>query len=1691
MRTLVTLLAAGLVLASCEFPPTAPTKTPEPAADPGVGALAQPLEEPGNATFEPLWGAPACTAPGSRCDSGELLKGRGSVGPEPQQPNTVGGSCADGSEGTSGIGPSLERLAVTRADGTPFAVGKEVTVQATVIATSTYWKQVLDLYAAPDVSNPTWTLVASLDPQQSGTQILSATYLLPAGSGLQVLRGVFRMSDGIASAACVPGSTHDHDDLVFAVGTEPDVTPPAVAITYPAQGATVRNTVNVRVNASDDFGVQRVELYAGSTLIATGSQSPFSLSWATRTVPNGPYTLTVRAYDAAGHGTTSAPLNVVVDNDFVPPELSVLTPVEGATVSQTVSISGLVNDDRGVTSVRVEIGPPDCDENACAIEDLYHSASEPFTGYQLDWNTRSRANGPRVLRVTAYDIGGNASPTVTVNVIVDNDRTPPVTAITAPTSGSVLGGLVSVEASASDDRSLASVAFYVDGHLIQKDTAAPYAIAWDSSSMANGGHTLHTVATDGSGNQTKSASVTVETNNPGADTSYDAVLGAPRCGSVQSSCDSRHLLRGRSEYGLEPNPPNTLDSCVDGFIYSSTYNEAVERIRVFRPDGTVLASGKRVRIEADVWVSQAAFDTLHLYYKADAAQGGWTRLTSSPLKPPAGTSNQSLVTLSAEYVLPAGALQAVRAEFGFGEGFGTCNERSPWASVNDRDDLIFPVSQEPDTLPPEVAITSPAHGATVSGPIPLTVAVSDDFDVAAVELYDGATRLARNVQAPFSMYWNTWSVPVGNHTLTAKAYDAAGNLGTSAPVTVTVAPESVPPTVSLTAPAHGATLTGTVSISANATDNESGMSQVEFFLDGVLLKTDTSWPYSSVWDTRTAASGSHTLTARATDRHGNTATASVEVTVDNVGPAVALTSPASGATVNGVVSLQASATDGAGVSRVEFLVDGVLLGSDTTAPYSVDWDTGWTVNGSHTLQARAHDTLNQVSTSAQLTVTTLQPGSAVYDSVLGVPRCATLNTVCDTTTLVKGRWADEPSAPNTISSNCQDGSASAFEANSQKINRIKVSSLDGATFAQGGRVRIDVHVNVFDTATDALDLFYANEARTPSWTYLTTLRPAATGAQLLSAEYVLPAGFLQAVRAQFRAGGGSSSACSTGSYDERDDVAFAVNGDPLVTLTAPSSGALVQGLVSLTATASSASPMNRLEFYVDGTLIGSDTTAPYALSWDSATVADGPHTLLAKAHDTGGRVGTSAAVVVNTDTTPPEVALTSPVQGSYLQYSVVLEATVSDSGGVAKVEFYRGTTLLGTDTTAPYSMTWSTTSVADGAHTFSVKAQDRLGNASTSPGVEVIIDKTSPSEPVITAPASYALVRGTVQVSVTTTDNLGVARVEFHAGTTRLGTDTSAPYEVSWDTSTLADGTYSLSATAYDHAGNGRSSGLIIPVTTDNTPPAAALTAPAPGTFLRGSVTLEATASDAKGVTKVEFYRGTALIGTATTAPYSMTWNTSSVADGTQTLWVKAHDKAGNVRTSSEVAVTVDNTAPVTAVSAPAQGALLRGTVPVSATASDAVGVERVEFFAGTTLFGTATTAPYVVSWETTAGAQGGITLTTKAYDAAGHVSVSAGRTVTVDNVAPTVAITSPANGTSFSFLTFSTTLQASASDNVGVTQVVFYDGATVIGTDTSAPYSVTWSLGGVPKGTHTLTAKAHDAAGNVTASAPISVKVN
>jgi hypothetical protein len=191
-----------------------------------------------------------------------------------------------------------------------------------------------------------------------------------------------------------------------------------------------------------------------------------------------------------------------------------------------------------------------------------------------------------------------------------------------------------------------------------------------------------------------------------------------------------------------------------------------------------------------------------------------------------------------------------------------------------------------NNTPPTVSITSPASGATVSGTITLTASASDSVGVASVLFeVDGSGLGAAETTAPYSTALNTTTLSNGKHSLAAVATDTLNNKATSAAVSVTVNNTTSPVTVSVISPGSGATVSGTVSVTANATAG-AGVATVQFLLDGADLgSVDSSSPYTVSWDTTTASNGAHVLAAKATDKSGNSATSSnVNVTVSQSGP---------------------------------------------------------------------------------------------------------------------------------------------------------------------------------------------------------------------------------------------------------------------------------------------------------------------------------------------------------------------------------------------------------------------------------------------------------------------------------------------------------------------------------------------------------------------------------------------------------------------------------------------------------------------------------------------------------------------------------------------------------------------------------------------------------------------------------------
>ncbi len=184
---------------------------------------------------------------------------------------------------------------------------------------------------------------------------------------------------------------------------------------------------------------------------------------------------------------------------------------------------------------------------------------------------------------------------------------------------------------------------------------------------------------------------------------------------------------------------------------------------------------------------------------------------------------------------------------------------------------------------------------------------------------------------------------------------------------------------------------------------------------------------------------------------------------------------------------------------------------------------------------------------------------------------------------------------------------------------------------------------------------------------------------------------------------------------------------------------------------------------------------------------------------------------------------------------------------------------------------------------------------------------TAPPSASFTSPASGESVSSTVTLQVAASDNVGVTSVSFSVDGVQKGSDTTSPFSYSWDSTTVANGSHTLSATARDAAGNASTASVTVTVNNpvpDTAPPSVDITSPTNGSSVNANMSVEVDVSDNVGVTKVELYVDGELTSTAKFAPFSMKWYAKRERPGAHTLQCKAYDAAGNVGTSSVVTVT-------------------------------------------------------------------------------------------------------------------------------------------------------------------------------------------
>jgi len=441
---------------------------------------------------------------------------------------------------------------------------------------------------------------------------------------------------------------------------------------------------------------------------------------------------------------------------------------------------------------------------------------------------------------------------------------------------------------------------------------------------------------------------------------------------------------------------------------------------------------------------------------------------------------------------------------------------------------------------------------------------------------------------------------------------------------------------------------------------------------------------------------------------------------------------------------------------------------------------------------------------------------------------------------------------------------------------------------------------------------------------------------------------------------------------------------------------------------------------------------------------------------------TEATVYFIRDTVRPVLIVTSPP--NYLVTSnpnITITGTVDDPEAVVRLG-YSGPVIPVVNGTfsLQYTLRW------EGMNYLDISARDPAGNYSfvylsfTLDTIPPQINITNPTE-------GKAVNTPTLSVTGSIIDqNKDTVTVEVNNGSpqplTLVGSNFSG-------TVTLNPGPNTLAFNAVDKAGN--STRVTLSVTLDTDTPAVAITSPISGAILSGTATITVESTDGtSGIGSVALFVDGQLQTTLTQPPFNFTLDTSMLTSGLHTITVRATDRAGN-QAEASVSVTIDNTAPLVAITAPLSGAVVSGLITVSVQANDAIsGMASVSLYVDGQLQATLTQPPFNFPLNTLLFSSGSHTLTARGVDNSGN-QAEASILLVFDHVPPAVSITSPPSGAMVSG-TITVTIEASDSIS-GVASATLYVDGQLQATLNQSPYNFSLDTSQLVPGSHTLTARA------------------
>jgi len=480
----------------------------------------------------------------------------------------------------------------------------------------------------------------------------------------------------------------------------------------------------------------------------------------------------------------------------------------------------------------------------------------------------------------------------------------------------------------------------------------------------------------------------------------------------------------------------------------------------------------------------------------------------------------------------------------------------------------------------------------------------------------------------------------------------------------------------------------------------------------------------------------------------------------------------------------------------------------------------------------------------------------------------------------------------------------------------------------------------------------------------------------------------------------------------------------------------------------------------------------------------GSNTIVVTATDTAGHTGSATLTVVNSsDSVPPSISI-STVPSSVYDQSVTIIGTASDNAGIDRVTWVNN---KGGQGICSGTNSWNATVLlAIGANTITMTAYDTAGNSTNASIVITRLADNVPPAVTITLPTtdpSYESSVGSISISGTASDNVGVSEVRW--------SNTSVPNQsgvcngtTNWSVGSipLQLGANVIVITAFDVNGNSNTDTLTVNFT-DKVSPVVTISSPATNPYQSAGSTVDfsGTASDNQGVVSVSWVN--TLSGESGTCTGTTSWAARGITlkPGDNPIMITAVDAAHNSGFATITVKYKDVTAPVVHITSPTNLATFKATtdkINIAGDASDDSGMVSVTWSNSATLANGICTG--TTSWSANGISlkSGDNVITVVATDPSGNTSRAVLTVSYPDTTKPTVSISSPTSSATYTTGESTITLMGVSADDVGVTQVTWYNDQ---GGNGQCDGTTSWAANNIPlkPGDNTITIKAWDKANN------------